>query len=217
MKIFVLGATGPFGIVMCQSALQAGHKLVVYARSPNKLPKGKFSAPLVRFVLVGGQVTDLSTLRSALLGCDAVISSLGPTLTRDPETHITNGYKVILEAMRAEGIRRLVVLGTPSMPSPFDVVTWALWLARLLISTVGPGTYKDVLAYGELISQADDLDWTIVRVPFLTTKSGNSYAVGYVGDGKVGWFLRREACAQFVMDELEKREWVKKMPMISDT
>ncbi|CAE6351988.1 unnamed protein product [Rhizoctonia solani] len=214
MKLLVLGATGPCGVLTCQYALRTGHKLVVYARSPNKLPKDIATHDDVQ--VVTGQLTDLSTLRSALSGCDAVISSLGPAMTRDPETHVTNGYKVVLEAMRAEGIRRLVVLGTTSMPHSFDVDTWTSWLVRLLISSVGPGAYKDVLSFGELISQADDLDWTIVRVPFLTTKPGNSYVAGYVGDDKVGWFLRREAYAQFVMDALEKGDWVKKMPVISN-
>ncbi|CUA77475.1 hypothetical protein RSOLAG22IIIB_02490 [Rhizoctonia solani] len=214
MKLLVLGATGPCGILTCQYALRAGHKLVAYVRSPNKLPKDITTHDDVQ--VVSGQLTDLSILRSALSGCDAVISSLGPAMTRDTEPHVTNGYNVVLEAMRAEGIRRLVVLGTTSMPDSFDASTWMLWLSKLLINAVGPGAYSDVLAFGELISQADDLDWTIVRVPFLTASPGNSYAVGYVGDGKVGWFLRREAYAQFVMDELEKRDWVKKMPVISN-
>jgi hypothetical protein len=118
--------------------------------------------------------------------------------------------------MRAEGIKRIIALGTPSMPDSFDIHTWQLWLLRLVINTVGPGTYKDVRAFGDLISRADDLEWTIVRVPFLTTSPGKAYAMGYVGDGKVGWFLRREAYAQFMVDELEKRDWVKKMPLISN-
>ncbi|KAH7345190.1 NAD-binding protein [Rhizoctonia solani] len=214
MKLLVLGATGPCGILTCQYALQAGHKLVVYVRNPNKLPKDIATHDDVQ--VVGGQLTDLPSLRSALSGCNAVISSLGPMAPRDPETYIANGYKVVLEAMRAEGITRLVAIGTPSILDQFDIPTWTLWLARLLISTFAPGAYKDILACGDLISQAGDLDWTIVRVPFLTTSPGRSYVVGYVGDGKVGWLLRREAYAQFVMDELENGDWIKKMPVISN-
>ncbi|KAF8708190.1 NAD(P)H-binding, partial [Rhizoctonia solani] len=214
MKVLVLGGTGPSGILTCRYALQAGHKLVLYCRNPSKLPKDIATHDDVH--IIGGQLADLPALRSALSGCDAVISSLGPPITRDRETHVTNGYKFVLEAMRAEGIKHLIVLGTPSMTHSLDVPTWKLWLVRLLISTVGPGTYKDVRAFGDLISRSDDLEWTIARVPFLTTSSGKSYAAGYVGDGKAGWFLRREAYAQFMIDELEKRDWVKKMPLISN-
>jgi uncharacterized protein YbjT (DUF2867 family) len=45
MKVLVLGATGPSGILTCQYALQAGHQLVVYARNPAKLPSGNISRP----------------------------------------------------------------------------------------------------------------------------------------------------------------------------
>ena len=39
MKIFVVGATGPLGIFICQEALRRGHSLHIYARNPSKLPK----------------------------------------------------------------------------------------------------------------------------------------------------------------------------------
>jgi hypothetical protein len=129
---------------------------------------------------------------------------------------ITNGYRVLLKAMREEGVRRLIALGTTSIPDPADLPGIMPWLVGLMIKTIMPGAYRDILAFGDLIRQTDDIDWTIVRVPFLTQKPGTAAVVGYIGDGKVGWVLRREAYAQFVMDELEKREWVKRMPWISN-
>ena len=37
-RIFVLGGTGPMGLLFCEKALEAGHSLVMYARSPEKIP-----------------------------------------------------------------------------------------------------------------------------------------------------------------------------------
>lgn len=37
--IFVIGATGPLGILFCQEALKRGHALHIFARNAGKLPK----------------------------------------------------------------------------------------------------------------------------------------------------------------------------------
>lgn len=214
MKVLVLGATGPSGILTCNHALQAGHQLVIYARNPSKLPKEIATHDDVQ--VVTGELTNLAALRSALDGCDAVVSSLGPLASQGPGPVITNGYKVILEAMRAQGVKRIIALGTPSMVNPGDKRGILDWLIVLLLKIIVPGPYRDIVALGELFVQTGDIDWTVVRVPYLTNKLGTAVVAGYVGDGKVGSILRRDAYARFVVDELEKREWVKRMPAISN-
>ena len=39
---------------------------------------------------------------------------------------------------------------------------------------------------------------------------------GYVGDGKVGLKLARKGFAKFMVDELKNRQWVRKMPEVSN-
>lgn len=166
--------------------------------------------------LVTGQLTDLPTLTAALQGCDAIISSLGPAPTWRMEPVITNGYKIIFEAMRATGVKRIIMLGTTSVVSPVDPGGFMTWLVSLFILVTIPGSQADIRALGAMLALTDDIDWTFVRVPFLTSKPGTAVTAGYIGDGKVGWVLRRDAYARFVVDELEKREWVKRMPAISN-
>lgn len=235
MKVLILGGTGPCGILTCRYALQAGHQLVIYARNPSKLPKGMYpifyrsrTEPVLLAAqytditahddvqVVAGELTNLAALRSALEGCNAVISSIGPLPSQEPGLVVTNAYKVILEAMRAQGVKRIIALGTPSIVDPVDPRGILAWLLPFLIKLAMPGLYKDIVAVGALFRQTEDIDWTVVRVPFLTNKPGTAVNAGYVGDGKVGWVLRRDAYAWFVMDELEKGEWVKRMPAISN-
>lgn len=214
MRLLILGGTGPCGILTCRYALRAGHRLVIYARNPSKLPKDIATHDDVQ--VVAGELTNAVALHSALEGCDAVISSLGPHPLQGPGLVITSGYKVVLEAMRAQGVKRIIALGTPSIVDPADPRGFIAWLLPFLIKMIIPELYRDIIALGALFTQTDDIDWTVVRVPFLTNKPGTAVVAGYVGDGTVGWVLRRDGYAQFVMDELEKGEWVKRMPVISD-
>lgn len=118
--------------------------------------------------------------------------------------------------MRATGVKRIIALGTTSVVSPADPGGFMAWLVSLFIRITIPGSYADIRTLGALIALTDDIDWTFVRVPFLTSSPGPEVVAGYIGDGKVGWVLRRDAYARFVVDELEKREWVKRMPAISN-
>lgn len=38
-KLFIIGATGPLGVFVCQEALSRGYLVRIYARNPSKLPE----------------------------------------------------------------------------------------------------------------------------------------------------------------------------------
>ena len=74
--------------------------------------------------------------------------------------------------------------------------------------------YSEFVAIGETI-RASELDWTIVRVPVLTSHNNKEVIAGYVGDGKTKTTLARVGFSSFTLKELEKNEWTKKAPLIS--
>jgi hypothetical protein len=75
--------------------------------------------------------------------------------------------------------------------------------------------YKDVVALGERIREEQDIQWTLARVPILTSTDALTYQAGYIGDGKTRTLLSRKAYAAFVVHELSENAWLKKSPMIS--
>ena len=84
------------------------------------------------------------------------------------------------------------------------------------VATFAPYAYHDVLEIGRVFATlADDLDWTIVRVPILTNSENRQYRAGYIGVSTTGHTLAREGFGAFVLDELVNREWIKKRPMLS--
>jgi putative NADH-flavin reductase len=215
MRIVILGGTGPTGILLIEEALAAKHTIVVYARNPQKLPAHLNKHPDIS--IVKGELQDSNALSTALEGAHAVLSALGPSFGNPSSTPIAHGYAAVLEAMRRTGVKRLIALGTTSIKDEND--KWSV-IYSAFVAAVAVGAhsaYRDIVAVGEVIRACDDIDWTIVRVPVLKNEKNREVRVGYVGDGKAGgaYTLARQGFAVFVLDELEKGEWIRRSPLIT--
>ncbi|KDQ54829.1 hypothetical protein JAAARDRAFT_196226 [Jaapia argillacea MUCL 33604] len=221
MRVLILGGTGPSGLLLIQTALAASHTVIIYARSPHKLPESITSNTSI--IVIKGELTDADELSKAMeTGVHAVISALGPQASlmswKYPRnTPLAEGYKVVLEVMKRYNVKRLIALGTPSMKDPndkFDLVMKGLITG---VAVGANGAYRDIVAIGEVIRGDEELLWTIARVPLLTNDEGKEFVVGYVGDGPVKgkYKLSRAAWAAFVVGELEKNEWVKAAPLVT--
>jgi len=217
MRVVILGGTGPSGILLIEEALAAKHSVVVYARSPLKLPERLRAHPDV--IIVKGELQNAQVLNTAFaIGIDAVLSALGPTFGNPSGTPIARGYAVVIEAMRRAGVKRLIALGTVSIKDEAHDMRSAVYAAMVAAVALGArSAYKDIVAVGEVIRESQDIDWTIVRVPVLKNDDNRVVRAGYVGDGGAGaaYTLSRRGFAVFVVQELEKGEWIKKSPLIT--
>src|SRR5271156_6962183 len=122
----IFGGTGPSGQCVIEEALSRNCTLTILARNPSKLPPNITSSPSV--TIIQGSLCDREALTRAIHGSDAVLSTLGPTLSvstalrglHDYSTPLTEGYKLILDIMQSEGVKRLIALGTVSIPAEED-------------------------------------------------------------------------------------------------
>ncbi|WP_245324402.1 NAD(P)-binding oxidoreductase [Bradyrhizobium sp. AT1] len=137
---------------------------------------------------------------SAIAGQDAVISLLGPT-GKSTGMPISEGMRNIVEAMQANGVMRLIATATPSASDPHDRFSLPFWLAIRMIKALAGTAYADITAEVDVI-RTSQLDWTIVRLPWLTSKPNPRRAVaGYVGDPRIKlFFLSRQRLAEFVVE-----------------
>lgn len=117
MRVVVVGATGPVGIHVMRTLLAAGHDVIIYARSPGKIPQDIIANE--RVAVIHGDLEDVAALTSAIVGADAVISALGPAVRHGPfhsaGNPLAHGYERIVQVMSSNGIRRLIALGTASI------------------------------------------------------------------------------------------------------
>ncbi|KAF5373762.1 hypothetical protein D9758_000859 [Tetrapyrgos nigripes] len=221
MRLLILGATGPVGILLAREALTSleNCSLVLYIRSPDKVPEDIKSNPAV--TIIEGQLTNLESLSGAMEGVDAVLSALGPSVRKGPfhpsGCPLAAAIENVIQIMHKKGIKRLIVLGTASITAPEDKPDIKFKALVTAVSLGAHNAYKDVVAIGENIKKESDLDWTIVRVPLLTDKEKRDVVSGFIGDGKVGTTLARVGFGVFVIRGLLKMNnsaWIRKAPVI---
>jgi uncharacterized protein YbjT (DUF2867 family) len=172
MKLTVFAATGGIGRQVLDQALAAGHDVTAVARKPSTLPA---AVPTVAADLAA---VDPAALEPAVAGADAVLSGLGPRSRADAGIAAT-GTRAIVQAMRATGVRRVVVVSaapvatvaSPGRPDPPRHDPGDGFVMRHLLAPALVAALRDVyadLALMEDVLRDSGLEWTAVRPPRLT-------------------------------------------------
>lgn len=161
MRLTIFGGTGPTGRLLIEQAVAAGHDVTAYARTPAKLPTHD------RVRALAGTLEDAEQIRGAVQGRDAVLSLLGPSGKRADALDLVPGYQHIIDAMRTHHVERLVVMGTPTIPDPSDGKNVKIAAMITALRVIQKPTYDALRGLGDLV-RASGLQWTIVRLPFLS-------------------------------------------------
>ena len=217
MHLAVFGATGPSGQCVIEEALRRNYTVTIFARTPSKLPESISSSPSV--TIIKGTLSDKEAISKALEGADAVLSTLGPSLSvgtalKYHGTPIADGYKLILSEMAAHGIKRLIALGTVSNKTDEDgpsIIRWGMVTAVWIFLH---GAWRDVVEFGRAIAASEGIEWTIARVAKLTDGKGGNVSAGFVGKDGTGTCLARQDLGKWYIDELENPKWIHQMPVV---
>ena len=106
MKVAILGATGRGGKRMIAEAVSRGHTVTAISRSAADQPAQK------NVKAVNCDIADTKALTEAIRGHDAVIATWRPKPgSGDAWASIKNGFNSLLTAMRAAGVKRVMVMG----------------------------------------------------------------------------------------------------------
>lgn len=204
----LFGATGGTGRAVLQKVLDDGHRVRVLARRAGALPEHP------NLQVIQGDVMDPVIVRRTLLGCSAVVVCLGaPALSRSLVR--SEGTQVIVDAMRLEGIDRIVCLSlmganeSRSRLTPFlRYVVFPTYLRR---PTKDHERQEDIL-------RASGLDYTIVRPPHLTDDEARGEYVHGFGDDTSGinFHISRADLASFMLAQVNASTYRKAAVCISD-
>jgi UDP-glucose 4-epimerase len=114
MKVFITGGTGNIGQYVTKAFHEAGHSLVLYTRTPERIPG---IAALDNVEMVKGSILDRDIMEKALQGCDAVVHiALGwgntplEMLKHDTETTV-----FLLEKAELAGVKNFVYTSSTSV------------------------------------------------------------------------------------------------------
>jgi hypothetical protein len=119
-----------------------------------------------------------------------------------------------INAMRARGIRRIVVVSALGVGDSFP---YAPFITRLLSRRTNLRLgYADHEAQEEVLRKSE-LDWTCVRPAILTNGTSlKSLVVSYEGRPKPALTITRALVARFLVEILDKPEFFRKMPVVSE-
>ena len=208
MKIVVFGASRGVGINVVEQALQAGHSVTAFVRSPET-----FKLQHANLIVFKGDAMDASAVEQAIAGQEAVISALGPT--RPPVPHMMEtSAKNIVAGMKKHGVKRLVSTTGAGVRQPEDQPKFIDHFFGFLLNILAKDVVLDSAANVRVI-QSSDLDWTVVRYPRLVDGERKGiYRIGYVGKDS-GTQITRADGADFVLRELVEKKWLRKLPVVS--
>lgn len=212
MRLTIFAATGGIGRQLLEQAIAAGHDVTAVARNPRNLP-----ATRARVVTADLAAADAAVLQAAAGGADAVLSALGAR-TRSDTGVAARGTRAITEAMRATGVRRIIVVsaapigtvpapGRPHPPrhDPGDGFV-IRYLADPIVKRALRAHYAD-LAEMEEVLRDSDLDWTAVRPPRLTDKPVTGrYRTAYGRNIRRGLFVSRADVAHYMLRAITQPE-----------
>ena len=111
MRIAVTGGTGFVGRHLANQLASEGHEVVLIARGVGQQGGTTPALPNVRWVRAG--VGDVSELRHAFEGCDAVAHCAGINRELGAQTYRSvhmEGTRNVVEAARASGVQRIAML-----------------------------------------------------------------------------------------------------------
>lgn len=165
MKLAVFGGTGRTGRLVVALALQAGHKVRVLARDPDKL------APAFGLEFIKGDVLDGGRVMATMTGCDAAVVVLG-VVKGVPTDVCSRGTDFILQAAAKTGARKVVAVTSLGVGNSKDEVPWVF---RIIASLFLKKIIEDKGRQEDLI-QSSALDWTIIRPSGLTDAPGTGNA-----------------------------------------
>lgn len=209
MKLAIFGSTGGTGRQVVAQALEQGHDVTAFARSPEKLNRTH-----EKLQVVEGDVLNLDSVQRAIQGQDAVVCSLGMSALMDTTMVRANGTKHIIRAMEKTGVKRFICQSALGVGDSRDMLPfhYKYLIVPLMLRRVFADHEKQ-----ERVIKESLLDWIIVRPGILTNdERRSSYQHGVTPDNKTATLkISRADTADFMLNQLADNRYLHQTPCIS--
>jgi len=208
MKMLILGATGPTGRHLVNSALKYGDLVTALVRSPAAL--GDLSD---RITVLAGDATSQGDVSVAICGQDAVLSTLGTGGSPFPKELFTRASAAVIDAANQQGVTRLVWMSSFGVG---DTFASANILQKIGYCTFLRWMYADKKIADERI-RSSSLDWTLVYPTGLTNgPAKGNYRVGDRLRMTGAPMISRADVAAFMHHAAHTSEWIRREAVITD-
>lgn len=204
MKILVVGASKGTGALTVKAALERGHAVTAFARSPqnSKVEHQKLTR-------LQGDFHDKASVEAAVRGHDAVIITASAStlkgFSKDP-TYFSRGTGYVIDAMRAHGLARLVVLSALGVGDSRPLFNF--FMGKLLISFLLKAPYEDHERQEQLVRESG-LGWVIARPSRLTNGPARKQYLKKTSIEPVPRSIARADVADFLVEAAEVDTWLR--------
>lgn len=208
MKTVIFGASGRTGQHLISQALEQGHTVTAFARTP-----GKIQVRHERLQIKQGDVHDVNAVEQAVIGQDVVLCALG--INKDePVTALADGTKIIIAAMRNHQIRRILnvsAAGFSGEKADFLTGKILFWIFNKYLTKL----FTAMKNQHEVIEQSG-LEWIAVR-PFLLDEGPRKggYRIALEGIPSRGLRINTGDIAEFMLSNIESNQYIRKSPAVA--
>lgn len=194
MKLIVFGATGRVGQHFVRLAVEAGHEVTAYARTPEKLETSG-----VR--IIQGNAFDAKAVAEAIVGHDAVISCVGSSTGMKRSHELEQMGHAIADGMEKAGVKRLVYCASAGVDNEIPGVAGKLMMLMLKNPLAD---HRNALNY----YKSKNITYTIARPMGLKDTPFNpKYMEAFDGVPKGSNSIPRESVAHFMLKALTDKKY----------
>ena len=191
MKVLITGAAGKTGAIVVERAVAAGHVVTAFVRDA-----ATYRAP-ANVRVVAGDATDQASVDKAMAGQDAVIDTIGGKAPYRKKTLERSVAGAVVAAMKANGVRRVIVTSAFGVGDSADQVGW--FVEHVIVPTWLRGSTEDKAAM-EAVVRASGIAFVIVRPAMLTDDAATGNVKVFQGHETAHKITRADA-AQFCVDQ----------------
>ncbi|MGG2134748.1 NAD(P)H-binding protein [Bacillus sp. S2(2024)] len=206
-KIAVIGGTGKVGRYIASESLKNGYQVRMLVRNPKNL---KYNDDKVE--IVTGTAENVDAIRQLLEGCLIVINCFGQPMRDTPiYSKVTRD---ILEVMKEKDIKRYIGVTGASLNIIGDKKSLLNKIGAKMFEVLFSKMMKDKREELNILLKNKDLDWTLIRLPFV--KEGVEVrAVKESLTDMPGTMISNKEIANFIISQIDNKEYIHKTPFIA--
>lgn len=203
MNILILGASQGTGALAVRAALDQGHQVTAFARSPQKLA---FEHPQLK--KVSGDFHQAASVAAAIPGHQAVIITASATSLgafKENPNYFSQGTGYAIAAMKSAEVKRLVVLSALGVGESLRLSNW--FLRTLIIGWILKTPFTDHERQEQQVRESG-LEWVIARPGRLTNGPARKQYVAKTAIEPVPMSISRGDVADFLVRACAEPTWV---------
>jgi putative NADH-flavin reductase len=205
-KIAVIGGTGKAGNYLIDQLINQGYQIKALTRHPEKL---RHTSSLLEKIT--GDARNYETIFTLLQGCDAVISTLGPSKNEPDTCSIVTGH--VIHAMQTLNMKRTIELAGLAIDTPSDKKGFITKLLIRIMKFIFPAIIADRQKGYRLLSESN-LDWTVVRSSMIEQTDTKRPVKTSLLDSP-GRKVSSTDLALFLISQLSDDQFIRQSPFIS--